>query len=639
MGSPQDTQDNWQAHEAALQAGQLSPCDAFGTTYDLLTRLLHEDKALGQAVLAALPKRCNPWPQVGGVHLALHVVRADLSIWQGDSRSRVDVWRQGEVMAQALGSPPLTTLYLALMIGHLFNAGLIVEGLEAYERAAAGMQTGADDGVEIRMRIHATCASALLGRHEQAIKLGLLTEQALVQRGWLDWFGRAANLGLIAGSMLWLENDRMNDTGACCAETCQQALGLLDKAKALVRTSPDKRHCFTRVSLLLGSSRLHFLINNTERARSDLHEIDAAIKALPALTHYKPRLATGRALIHLADGEPEAALAVLDEAREKLLSARVDAPALDWWKVRSDVLGALGRWKEAHEAQSQHIATRRTAARQQAELLATIAERRLDHFNASALQFLFHDLNAPLNSIVAMARSAAADGGTPEAMQRLAALAERASHIAGHSIDCLRVLMVDQADFKRIDLRTVLDDACEDTEALGADKGVRLQRQLAGPAWVVGDQDLLRRAFANVLSNAIRFSPNQAVVTVSLVSLSPGLWTASIADLGPGFDPQSVALVQATPAGAAASKPTPAAPSQGQGHGLGLSFVTRALSKHDASLRVSPNAPRGARVHMHFHEAEQALAASLQVPAFALAAAAQTEASRVVVHAVGTSSR
>jgi signal transduction histidine kinase len=159
----------------------------------------------------------------------------------------------------------------------------------------------------------------------------------------------------------------------------------------------------------------------------------------------------------------------------------------------------------------------------------------------------------------------------------------------------------------------VLDDACEDTEALGADKFVTLRRDLRGPAWVMGDQDLLRRAFANLLTNAIRFAPDDSAVNVTLTPASSRSWTVGIADLGPGFDPAQLNLLHAQ------THPS------SSGHGLGLAFVARAMSKHDATLAVLPNANRGALVQMQFHAAPApqrpcALPVSMVAPADPVAA-------------------
>jgi signal transduction histidine kinase len=606
---------SWRALEHELKSGVYPAADAFGHTYDLLTRLMHQDLAAGGAELHALPARCAAWPHAAAIKLAVLVATADPVIWKGDSEGRMQVWRQGAATLPEMQAPALTSLYLALMVGHLFNVGHIVEALSLYEQAIAAMQLGAHEGAEIRLRIHAACATSLLGQYEESIKLSLRAEAALLQHGRHRWHVRVTNLGMLCYSIFHVERERILDTGVHSADRCQEAMGYAHLALDLIRTGDDNRMGFVQVSILHTAARLRLLMSDVDGASGCFEQIDAVLAKEPAVVSFAPRVAAGRALLLTAQGLPMQALAVLDDARDKLLAVRADAPALDWWQVRSEVLVALGRWQEAHEAQGQYIATRRVLARERAELLHTIAERRLDHFNAAAMQFLFHDLHAPLHSIVAVAQAAAEDGGSPETLRRLASLARRASHIAGRSVDCMRVLLAEQTDFKRLDLSYVLDDACEDTEALGAHKGVRLVRDLNGPAWVLGDQDLLRRAFANVLSNAIRFAPDQSEVVVRLHHDTPSTWQVGVLDTGPGFGPETVTRLQASAlaqaGGAAGVRSLSASPAvddhpqahnDGHGHGLGLSFVSRAMSKHDATLRILNNQPHGAHVLLQFNE-------------------------------------
>jgi signal transduction histidine kinase len=561
MANPQPSHlPKWRELEKALKLGAHPAADAFGHTYDLLTRLLHEDAAVGTAELKALPARCANWPHADAIGLAVLVSTADPVIWQGNSEGRMQIWRDGAARLPGLGSPELTSLYLSLMVGHLFNVGHIVEALTLYGQAIAAMQLGAHEGAEIRLRLHAACATSLLGQYEKSIQLSLRAEAALVQHGWHGWHGRVTNLGMLCYSIFYVERERMLDTGLYRADRCQEAIGYVHAALELMRTGGDNRMGFVRVSILHTAARLRLLMSEVTAASDAFALIDRVIAEEPATVGFTPRLAAGRALLLLAQGEPTQALTVLDVARDALLSVRADAPALDWWQVRSEVLVALERWQEAHEAQRQYIATRRVLARERAELLATIAERRLDHFNVTAMQSLFHDLHAPLHSIVAMAQTAVADGGSPETLRRLAGLAQRASHIAGRSIDCMRVLLAEQIDFTCLDLNLVLDDACEDTEALGRSKGVRLQRELDGPAWVTGDQDLLRRAFANVLSNAIRFAPHHSVVLVRLYRNAPGMWAVDVADRGPGFDPAFAVRLQTLAMGQTAAPASAVSP-------------------------------------------------------------------------------
>jgi signal transduction histidine kinase len=584
----------WMTLESALQAGEHPAVDAFFLVFDLLIQMSLEDRALADNLIETLPAGAKSWPYARAISLGVECARVDDRRWDGQAEVRLSVWRAGLSEVSALESPALTSLYLALFSGHLIGEGLIVEGLEVCERGLRSLQLGPHAGAEARLRSYTASAMANLGQKREAIKLLLIAEDMLVARGMHSWRGRPINLGNLAYFIFELEDESVSEGGRCDVEKCNEAMAFARKAIDLLQAGPCERYRELTVSVLHSLARLNSLVGKVDEARRYYQQIDEKLKvADSSLRRILPTLASGRALIELALGKPERALLLLDEARDGLVGKRNDWPTLDWWKVRSELMVVLGRWREAHEAQLNYMSTWRAMSRQRAEVLAALARRRLDTYNASALQFLSHDLRAPLGSIAALAK-ASAEGGSPETMQRLTALAERASHIAGRSIDYMRALLAEEADFHLLDLTTVLDDACEDTEALGAEKFVRLRRDLHGPAWVMGDRDLLRRAFANLLTNAIRYAPAESAVSVVLTPASSDSWRVTIADEGPGFDPAQLNLLRAQ------THPS------SSGHGLGLALVARAMSKHDATPTILKNNPRGALVQMQFHAATAA---------------------------------
>jgi signal transduction histidine kinase len=206
--------------------------------------------------------------------------------------------------------------------------------------------------------------------------------------------------------------------------------------------------------------------------------------------------------------------------------------------------------------------------------------------NTASLQFLTHDIRMPVSNMAALARSAPTDH-PQENLERISSLADEVLRMAGRSIDYMHASLAHEADFRPVDLMIVLDDACEDTQAVAAEKQLELVRQIEGPAWVLGDASLLRRCFTNLLSNAVRFSPPQGTITVRLVP-DAGCWAVEVIDCGPGF---KAAQSAAQPGIKRLSR---------QGYGLGLAFVSHTMIKHNATLRLLENEPHGARVCIVF---------------------------------------
>ena len=67
-----------------------------------------------------------------------------------------------------------------------------------------------------------------------------------------------------------------------------------------------------------------------------------------------------------------------------------------------------------------------------------------------------------------------------------------------------------------VPLRGLLDELAASARASGAARDVRVDVEPGEEAWVEGDSFLLRRAIANLIDNAIDFSPAGAAVTVAL---------------------------------------------------------------------------------------------------------------------------
>jgi len=106
----------------------------------------------------------------------------------------------------------------------------------------------------------------------------------------------------------------------------------------------------------------------------------------------------------------------------------------------------------------------------------------------------------------------------------------------------------------------------------------------------LGVRSLLQRAAANLVDNAVKFSPDGGRVTIRAF-MDGDRPSLSVADQGPGIDP----LRLADPALRHAS-----AESEGrESHGMGLAFVRAILKRHGAEMTIDDAGP-GAIVTAHF---------------------------------------
>ena len=144
-----------------------------------------------------------------------------------------------------------------------------------------------------------------------------------------------------------------------------------------------------------------------------------------------------------------------------------------------------------------------------------------------------------------------------------------------------------------IDLVALLAETTDDLWALARDKQVDV-RTIASPdtALCLGDQALLRRALANVINNAIKFSPGGGVVQCAIAERGAH-WVVSVRDQGPGIAPELQDKLF-TPYQRLHDRSHPAV----QGVGLGLALVATVVQRHGGSLEVDSDTGRGAEFRL-----------------------------------------
>ena len=121
---------------------------------------------------------------------------------------------------------------------------------------------------------------------------------------------------------------------------------------------------------------------------------------------------------------------------------------------------------------------------------------------------------------------------------------------------------------------------------MAEDKGVALSVEGAA-AVVLGEPALLMRMVANVVDNAIKFSPPGSAVALTLVA-ADGEAVLTVADSGPGIAPGFAGEAFERFSRAAETAGTP-------GHGLGLPLVRAIALRHGMHVALERGAP-GLRV-------------------------------------------
>ncbi|TDE33514.1 HAMP domain-containing histidine kinase [Actinomadura sp. 6K520] len=131
-----------------------------------------------------------------------------------------------------------------------------------------------------------------------------------------------------------------------------------------------------------------------------------------------------------------------------------------------------------------------------------------------------------------------------------------------------------------VDLGSVAGEAAEEFGALAAAREVGIERRLPPGLSVIGDHDALRRAVANLLSNAVRLAPAGTAITVAAGRAGGWQWIA-VRDAGPGIHPDDQDRVfDRFWRGSEARR------SRDRRTGLGLAIVRSIVEAHNGHVRL-----------------------------------------------------
>ena len=137
--------------------------------------------------------------------------------------------------------------------------------------------------------------------------------------------------------------------------------------------------------------------------------------------------------------------------------------------------------------------------------------------------------------------------------------------------------------FKKVDIAALLDDLIELYEPLSEEKGQTLIAQRQQLRELQGDRDLLFQAFANILDNAIKYTPKAGQIRLT-VKDQPSQLQVSIEDTGPGIPVDVRDKVFERFFRLEASRST-------SGNGLGLSLVAAIINLHHGNIELGDNCP------------------------------------------------
>jgi signal transduction histidine kinase len=241
-----------------------------------------------------------------------------------------------------------------------------------------------------------------------------------------------------------------------------------------------------------------------------------------------------------------------------------------WHTHRRDEIGSLAR------------AFNETAERLQRLLTS---ERRL-------LADISHELRSPLARLKFAVRLARSSPDQGYALDRIERDVDRITFMVSELVEITRAEGDPEArKFAIVDLEQVVNDIVSE-ERLDAELrecSLQVGGQLERPLW--GDAELLRRAVANVLRNAIRYSPSHSAVELRLAETADTS-IVEIRDYGPGVAEQQLSQIFKPFFRAEESRDA-----NSGGIGLGLAIAMRAVQVHQGTI-TAENAKPGLKVRI-----------------------------------------
>lgn len=161
---------------------------------------------------------------------------------------------------------------------------------------------------------------------------------------------------------------------------------------------------------------------------------------------------------------------------------------------------------------------------------------------------LSHELRGPLNAILGWTQLMQATNVPQETAKRGVGIIERNARIQAQLIsdlfDIHRIstgkLTINQ---KELQLRSVLDNACDAILPQSDAKGITLHRDFISDLILVsGDDARLNQVITNLLTNSVKFTPEKGVIDVRLTAADDSA-TITISDNGIGIDAVNLPLI------------------------------------------------------------------------------------------------
>lgn len=163
------------------------------------------------------------------------------------------------------------------------------------------------------------------------------------------------------------------------------------------------------------------------------------------------------------------------------------------------------------------------------------------------------------------------------------------------SLSRLESLPLSKSRVEDIDITALVNEGITVLQASKIYQGQQFHSTLKGGVLIEGDYRELQSAIQNILDNAVKYTPANALIDISLTTLNSGVLVLSVHDHGEGIEQSHLSRLTERFYRVDDGR------SRGMGGtGLGLSIVKHVMERHGGELHISSEKGSGTRVELHF---------------------------------------
>ncbi len=199
-----------------------------------------------------------------------------------------------------------------------------------------------------------------------------------------------------------------------------------------------------------------------------------------------------------------------------------------------------------------------------------------------------HELRTPIAALRSQVQAALLAGEAQEWRESLAKAlrgADRMTHLVEQMLTLSRLDALSSAPhLEPVDLARVVRESCAEQGSAAIARKIELELNGDESAWIPGSADFLAILARNLLDNAIRYTPEQGRVSISIHRRDEAV-QLEVADSGPGVPDEQLARL--------GRRFDRLGPSSAEGAGLGISIIQRIAEIHGASISFTRTSETG----------------------------------------------